>query len=858
MRLFNLFEDDNNPSDEDLFGEDETEKFRQGIIKELNRILAEYHETPWYHRNQPEEKTRAEYAALEQVRDTFIKGGLINGLNSLDNPNLSHHIIDYLDADLATNQRIDLGKVEAKYLNLSEETDPSDDELFGVQGPNVVEDDNARGIHFAPNKYKIKLKTTGEEFEIHVVDYGNHADEIWGGDADSLFPARIEIIPPQAVSYKGKWMIWLEKHFDKYLQMDGKEFLASRLDENEPNDSDLFGDVSTVLPSKQEFIKAFDSVLRELEYEISVGDDFSQDYLKYDYNEILNVRSEFVQHGVLEGLRELLEKQKDGQIDYFEMLSMHGINLDTAAQRLAEDDPSDDELFGDEPKKANLSKVSTSNLIGLLHAFSSDTRPEYESAHTRQKFRIRQELERRGVPVPHGMNEDEPADDELFGGHSEKYDLSKVSTYNLNSLLRTFSNSESTNARLKRFHIKQELERRGVPVPHGMNEDEPSDDDLFGDRSSLTTNKIIEATKELKSQNIARFHQILADNHVSSVSDMDANDEDNWDALDEIDELNEHIDALNKMAKIFGGGLEDGLRYYANCIDHGYSGTEREIADYVEQIVMEKFNIDMKELVESLLGIKMDEAAIAEPEEPTRPQKTQTKDKPKLDPNVFGPRADQPLANREEPKSQQAKAPTINKASRSATQQAMRNVTPTDQMRDMLGRMRDIEIDNDLEDYPSVEPRDNEVSVNVNTENLPAVAGEAIQKAGMVSPDFHQVAALPGNISAMIRQLGKTLFGSMTNTKTSEIYVVANLGGQGPNSNREVQSVANFVRENGEDMGSGNIDFSQVMPGYSAETHQYSAAGIRWLLVRDFAGQYIYCWPEADSKQIGGQQARLR
>ena len=688
MRLFNLFEDDNNPSDEDLFGEDETEKFRQGIIAELNDILTAYHETPWLHRHQPVEKTRAEYAALENVRDTLIKGGLIKGLRSLDNPALSHNIIDYLDSYLATNRRMDLGKIEAKYLNLSEETEPSDDELFGVQGPNVVEDDNARGIHFAPNKYKIKLKSTGEEFEIHVVDYGNHADEIWGGDADSLFPARIEIIPPQAVSYKGKWMMWLEKHFDKYLQMDGKEFLASRLDETEPTD---------------------------------------------------------------------------------------------------------DELFGNEPKKSDLSKVSTYNLIDLLRSFSSDTRPEYESVHARLKFRIR-----------------------------------------------------------------RELERRGVPVPHGLNEDEPSDDDLFGDRSSLTTNKIIEATKELKSQNIARFHQILADNHVSSVSDMDPNDEDNWDALDEIDELNEHIDALNKMAKIFGGGLEDGLRYYVNCIDYGYSGTEREIADYVEQLVMEKFNIDMKELAESLLGIKMDEAVIAEPEEPTRPQKTQTKDKPKLDPNVFGPRADQPLANREEPKSQQAKAPTINKASRSATQQAMRGVGATDQMRDMLGRMRDIEIDNDLEDYPSIEPRDNEVSVNVNTENLPAVAGEAIQAAGMVSPDFHQVAALPGNISAMIRQLGKTLFGSMTNTKTSEIYVVANLGGQGPNSTREVQSVANFVRENGEDMGSGDIDFSQVMPGYSAETHQYSAAGIRWLLVRDFAGQYIYCWPEADSKQIGGQQARLR
>jgi hypothetical protein len=37
------------------------------------------------------------------------------------------------------------------------------------------------------------------------------------------------------------------------------------------------------------------------------------------------------------------------------------------------------------------------------------------------------------------------------------------------------------------------------------------------------------------------------------------------------------------------------------------------------------------------------------------------------------------------------------------------------------------------------------------------------------------------------------------------------------------------------------------MPGYKADTHMFSAAGIRWMLVKDFAGQYIYCWPESDS-----------
>ena len=240
-------------------------------------------------------------------------------------------------------------------------------------------------------------------------------------------------------------------------------------------------------------------------------------------------------------------------------------------------------------------------------------------------------------------------------------------------------------------------------------------------------------------------------------------------------------------------------------------------------------------------------------DEPEPPKKTQTKDKPKFNHDPFQQQQDRPLANRQaEPQggAAQPAAPRMRQATAANTRRAAGNVEPTDQMRDMLGRMRDIEIDPDLADYPADEPT-LDISTEVNTENLPAVAGQAIAAAGESSPEFHQVARLPGNMSRMIRQLGKALFGSMTNTPTEDIYMIGNLGGQGPNTRMEVNAVANFVRENGNDMGPGDIDFDAVMPGYSAQTHQYEAAGIRWLLVKDFAGEYIYAWPEADSKNTG-------
>ena len=248
------------------------------------------------------------------------------------------------------------------------------------------------------------------------------------------------------------------------------------------------------------------------------------------------------------------------------------------------------------------------------------------------------------------------------------------------------------------------------------------------------------------------------------------------------------------------------------------------------------------------------DAELAEPPERPRKQQTATKQKSKLDPNMFAPKQDQPLAKTDPLDDLKRKAGvgsdkpqvTIKKASQADTLSKTAGIG-SDDMADMLSRMRNIEVDRDLEAYPEPEPPETLPSVEVNTANLPAVAGQALQAAGVQNPDFHQVANLPGNMADQIRQLGKSLFGSLTMTPTKRIHVVANLGGQGPNSTAEVNAVAGFLKEHGKDLGPGDIDFERVMPGYKAQTHMFSAAGIRWMLVKDFAGSYIYCWPEEDS-----------
>ena len=254
-----------------------------------------------------------------------------------------------------------------------------------------------------------------------------------------------------------------------------------------------------------------------------------------------------------------------------------------------------------------------------------------------------------------------------------------------------------------------------------------------------------------------------------------------------------------------------------------------------------------------------------------RKKKTQTKqdtDWSAFD-NIFGEPSDDNLpsapasdAPRDEPRGR-PDAPSQRRASQQDTLRATGNITPTDDMRNMLDRLQNIENDPDDPGYPEPE-QDNALAQRVDTQNLPAVAGQNLAAAGIQNPEFHQVANLPGNMSRAIRTLGRQLFRAFTRTETNDVWMLGNLGGQGPNTRQEVNAVAAWVRDNGEDIGTGNIDFDRTIPGYQADIQQYSAGGIRWLIVRDEFGEYVYSWPEQDSVQqsntarIGNERTQPR
>jgi hypothetical protein len=246
----------------------------------------------------------------------------------------------------------------------------------------------------------------------------------------------------------------------------------------------------------------------------------------------------------------------------------------------------------------------------------------------------------------------------------------------------------------------------------------------------------------------------------------------------------------------------------------------------------------------------------------TEANDTKVKDKIDFDLDAaFREPENKPIATRpEEPEAREEPQVNLKRASAADTRAATANITPTDDMRDLLSRINvpDDGYDDDYADDDFNEP--------VTTDNLPAVISReiAMTDPNMVNPDWHTVSNLPGNMSRAIRTLGRSLFGAFTRTPTNDITMIGNLGGQGPNSARDVRAVTAWIREHGRDVDTANIDFDASIPGYGADIKQYNAGGVRFMIVRDQFGEYVYAWPESDSldnvDQLGqqAQAPRLR
>jgi|SRR5579859_86656 len=143
----------------------------------------------------------------------------------------------------------------------------------------------------------------------------------------------------------------------------------------------------------------------------------------------------------------------------------------------------------------------------------------------------------------------------------------------------------------------------------------------------------------------------------------------------------------------------------------------------------------------------------------------------------------------------------------------------------------------------------------VTPNTLPAVISKALTTIGKdvanIEPEWHMVKHLPGYMSKAIRALGRQVFSPFTNTKIEDIQVVAHVGG-GPNTEAEVNAVSKYVSGHGTRDKTAELAFQKVLPDYKAQVVSYNCDGITFFMVKDFAGHYIYAWPQSDSKDVGG------
>lgn len=159
------------------------------------------------------------------------------------------------------------------------------------------------------------------------------------------------------------------------------------------------------------------------------------------------------------------------------------------------------------------------------------------------------------------------------------------------------------------------------------------------------------------------------------------------------------------------------------------------------------------------------------------------------------------------------------------------------------------------QDYEYGRPEPVTTGTDVATiETMPAVVNKEIAKHAPVEPEWHQVKHLPGYLAAAIRAMGRQVFGVFTNTRIEDIQIIANLGGQGPNSERELDAVAGWLKDNGVRDTDGEMNFHQSIPDYGAEFQVYNAEKFTFMIVKDEYGNYVYSWPTKDNKTFANDK----
>ena len=133
-------------------------------------------------------------------------------------------------------------------------------------------------------------------------------------------------------------------------------------------------------------------------------------------------------------------------------------------------------------------------------------------------------------------------------------------------------------------------------------------------------------------------------------------------------------------------------------------------------------------------------------------------------------------------------------------------------------------------------------------EALPAVISSAIARCGGgLQPRWRMVKDLPEMGRRSIQALGGAVFAQFTDTPVERIQTLTTL----TNSEAEVRAMLGWLKANADHDEVARMDFSQTIPGYTADAHIWKAEGYSFLVMQDFAGTYIYAWPGGRPEKVG-------
>lgn len=250
-----------------------------------------------------------------------------------------------------------------------------------------------------------------------------------------------------------------------------------------------------------------------------------------------------------------------------------------------------------------------------------------------------------------------------------------------------------------------------------------------------------------------------------------------------------------------------------------------------------------------------------------RPTKTQTKAAQDWD-SLFGSsETNLPSATPSQSAPSTGQQPTPDRKPMGAvsgdrTRQRMSSVRPTDAIADKLSQM-DLSGEDDISDHEAavnagLDPDQDRTMPTVPRNEMSTISTAVVKSEGIV-PEWHMVKHLPGYLIQGIRSIGRQVFRPFTTTPIEEIQVLANIG-DGPNDQKELDAVMQYLKNNGERDSEAELEFHERIPNYGAKVKIYKALDYTFMVVKDFAGNYIYAWPTKDGDGLAGktQQPRLK